>query len=127
MTEPNTIKQTSVAADGTQTTNRTQPVMPELSQPCQAIVTTQIVICEPMNNGSWRLVSSFTDNYNIILDQRDGNAARQEVVGRIQEIKQEWDKKKQIISLENLLTTEPPNSSKMETNSPLPVPPVEPN
>lgn len=107
-------EQTSVLPSGTQVTRRIPPVVPNLKEPCQAIVTTQVVICEPMSNGTWRLVTSFQDNYNIILDQRDPKLARREVTGRIMEIKQQWQDKGRIISLENLLTTEPPSSSKTE-------------
>jgi predicted RND superfamily exporter protein len=78
------------------------------------MVTTQVIIAEPMSDGTWRLVTSFEDNYNIVLEHREGDAARQEVVGRIQEIKQKWQEQKRIISLESLLTTGRPNSSKTE-------------
>ena len=98
-------EQTNTKTNGTQVTERQQPVVPNLDQPCQAIVTTQVVICEPMTDGTWRLVTAFNDNYNILLDQHDNDAARQEVVGRLQEIKQRWTDKGRIISLENLLST----------------------
>jgi len=110
-------EQTITKPDGTQITKRTPGVVPNLQEPCQAIVTTQIVICEPMSDKTWRLVASFTDNYNIILDQRAHDAARQEVVGRIREIKQQWQDKGRIISLENLLTTGQPNLSKTEAKT----------
>jgi hypothetical protein len=111
-------EQTTTLPSGTQITERKQPVKPNLQEACQAMVTTQVVICEPMTDGTWRLVTSFQDNYNIVLDQRDPTLARREVTGRIGEVKQTWRDKGRIISLENLLTTEPLNLSKMEKNLP---------
>jgi len=115
-------KKTVVKPDGTQVTHRTQDVVSNIQEKCQAIVTTQVVICEPMTDGTWRLVTSFQDNYNIILAQREHDAARQEVVGRLQEIKQQWQDKGLIISLENLLTTGRPSLSKTEGKTKLPAP-----
>jgi hypothetical protein len=111
-------EQTTTTKGGTQITKRTPEVVPRVDEPCQAMITTQVIIAEPMSDGTWRLVTSFEDNYNIVLENREGDAARQEVVGRIQEIKRQWQDQKRIISLETLLTTGPPNSSKTpEKNS----------
>lgn len=115
-------EQTTVKPDGTQVTTRTAPVTPNLEEACQAIVTTQIVICQPMSDGTWQLVSSLTDNYNIILDNRESDAARDEVLSRITEVKDKWIKNQQIISLENLLTTGRPNSLRTEANNTSPAP-----
>ena len=117
-------EQTSVTAGGTQITQHTQDVVPKLTEPCQASVNTQIIITEPMSDGSWKLVTAFQDNYNIVLEQREGDAARQEVVGRIREIKEQWQNQERIISLENLLNTGPPSSSKTESMKLSSVPPV---
>ena len=118
-------EQTTTTKAGTQITQRTPEVIPNVEEPCQAIVTTQVVIAEPMNDGTWRLVTSFQDNYNIILEGRECEAARQEVVSRIKEIKSQWQNQQQILSLENLLTTGRPSSSKMELKNSSFVPPAE--
>lgn len=118
-------EQTTTTKAGTQVTQRTPDVVPNIEEPCQAMVTTQIIVAEPMSDGTWRLVTSFTDNYNIVLENRESDAARQEVVGRIREIRAKWQEQERIISLENLLTTERPSSSKTEPKSSSPVPPVE--
>jgi hypothetical protein len=104
--------------DGTQVTQRTQPVVPALDVSCQAIVTTQVAICEPMSDGSWLLVTAFEDNYNIVLDHRDKDEAKREVINRLMEIKQQWQDKGRIISLENLLMNERPPSMKMGQSPP---------
>jgi hypothetical protein len=109
-------EQTKVKADGTQVTKRTPPVVPNLDEPCQAIVTTQVVLCEPMSNGTWQLLSAFNDNYNMVLEHREAEAARLEVLSGIMEIKEKWNREKRIISLENLLTIGRPSSSKTEKN-----------
>jgi hypothetical protein len=116
---------TAVTKGGTQVTERTPPVVPNLEEPCQAMITTQIIIAEPMSNGTWRLVTSFQNNYNIILEQRENDAARQEVVSRLQEIKQQWKDQARIISLESLLTTERPSGSKTREKSLSPAPTAE--
>ncbi len=118
-------EQTTITKGGTQITERKPPVVPNINEPCQAMVTTQIIVAEPMSDGTWRLVTSFQDNYNIILDKREDEAARQEVVGRLQEIRAEWQKQERIISLESLLTTGRPNLSKTEPKSSSSVQPVE--
>jgi len=118
-------EQTTVTKAGTQITERTQPVVPKIDEPCQAMITTQIIIAEPMSDGTWRLITSLQDNYNIILDKREGDAAQQEVISRLQEIKKEWQTKERIISLENLLTIGRPSTSKTETKNSSLVPSAE--
>jgi len=118
-------EQTTITKAGTQVTRRTPEVVPNINEPCQAMITTQIIIAEPMSDKTWRLVTSFQDNYNIILENREGDASRQEVVSRLQEIKRKWQNQKQIVSLETLLTTERPNSSKTEEKSSSSAQPVE--
>ena len=117
-------EQVSVTEGGAQITQRFPEVVPNINAPCQATITTQIIICEPMSDGTWRLVTSFEDNYNIILENRESDAARQEVVGRIQEIKRQWQNEERIVSLESLLTTGRPNSSKTESRKPSSAQPV---
>lgn len=117
-------EQTTIKSDGTQVTVRTPDVKPDLKKPCQAIVTTQVVICQPMTDGTWQLISAFNDNYNIVLEERSSDKARQEVVSRIAEIKQQWKDQERIISLENLLLTGRPNLLKTEPNESSPVPDV---
>ncbi len=107
-------EQTTVTSGGTQITKHTQPVVPNLEEACQASVTTQVVIAEPMTDGTWRLLNSFQDNYNIILEQRETGLVHEEVAGHIREIKEKWKKQGQILSLESLLNTEHPNSLKTE-------------
>ncbi|GAI81510.1 unnamed protein product, partial [marine sediment metagenome] len=58
-------EQITTTKEGAQITKRTPEVVPNIDEPCQAIVTTQIIIAEPMSNGTWRLVTAFQDNYNI--------------------------------------------------------------
>ena len=118
-------EQTEVTEGGTQITKRTPPVVPNIEEPCQAMVTSQIIIAEPMSDGTWRLVTSFQDNYNIILENRESDASRQELVSSLQEIKRQWQEQTRIISLENLLTTERPNSSKTAEPSSSPAPNAE--
>ena len=107
-------EQTIRRTDGTQITTRTPEVVPNLKEPCQAIVTTQIAITEPMSDGTWRLVTAFTDNYNLILENRENMLARQEIIDRLREIKDQWKSQNAILSLENLLLTVHPNSLKTE-------------
>jgi len=84
-------------------------IVPDLNKKCQAIITSQIQICEPMSNGSWRLVTAFKDNFNIILDNRDIEKAIDEVVDNLSEIKKTWKDQSKIISLENLMNTKKQN------------------
>ena len=109
-----------IKSNGAQVKTRTPAVVPNIDEPCQAIVNMQVVICEPMSDGTWRLVTSFKDDFNIILDHRTHDAARREVVDRLREIKQKWEDRGRIISLENLLTTGRPNLLKTEGKTTLP-------
>ena len=74
------------------TTKKFPGVEPDMSNNCQAIVTTQVVICEPMTNGQWRLVKSFQDNYNVVLENRPIDDAVQELVDGMKENKQRWQR-----------------------------------
>jgi hypothetical protein len=74
-----------------------------------------------MSNGSWKLLSAFNDNYNLVLDTRNPDDARQEVIERLTEIKQQWTPE-QIISLENLLTIGRQNLLSTEINESSPAP-----
>ena len=104
-------EQTTVTPAGTQVTQRKEPVVPNLNMPCQAIITTQVVICQPMTDGTWRLLSSFRDNYNLVLDDHGVDKTRREVVTTLSEIKEKWKKEDRLISLENLLIIGRPNTS----------------
>lgn len=108
------MEEKQTLSDGTEITRKRPDVVPDTDNPCQAIVTTQIAICEPMSDGSWRLLTSFNDNYNIVLEGRDEDEAIKEVVSRLNEVKKRWEDKNLIISLENLLTSEKKQNFKME-------------
>jgi len=114
------VERTTVKPNQTQVTERISDVLPDLSNACQAIVTTQVIICEPMTNGTWRLITSFQDNYNIVLEERMPDAARREVTSRLMEIKQQWQSKGLIISLENLLNNTEQQNSLTEPTTPSP-------
>jgi hypothetical protein len=73
-----------------------------------------------MTNGTWRLITSFQDNYNIVLEERMPDAARREVTSRLMEIKQQWQSKGLIISLENLLNNTEQQNSLTEPTTPSP-------
>jgi hypothetical protein len=108
----------------TEVVERVAEVVPDLQNACEAIVTTQVIICEPMTDGTWRLITSFQDNYNIVLEERDPDKARNEVTNRLMEIKKKWHKKGLIIALENLLNKES-QISKMANTTTSPAQPVE--
>jgi hypothetical protein len=93
-----------VTQDGTQVTTKTSDVIADTKESCQAIVTTQIAICEPMTDGQWKLIAAFKDNYNIVLKEREPDKAKEEVIQAIEEIKNKWKKENRIVCLENFLT-----------------------
>lgn len=78
-------------SNDTQVTNNTPSLaVPDLDSPCQAIITTQIQIIEPLKNGRANNVATFTDNYILLLDKRKEEEAIEEVVERLSEIKKKW-------------------------------------
>ncbi len=83
----------------TQIIVRQQPVVQDKTVKCQAIITSQVMVCKPMTDGTWTLVTSFNDNYNVVLDGKTEEELKAEIVDKLKQSKEGME----IISLVNLL------------------------
>ncbi len=81
-------ERTYVRADGVQVTERIPDVTQNLDEKCRATVNLQVVICEPMSDGTWRLVTAFRDGYNLVLPSRNPDSAKNEAIELLESIKQ---------------------------------------
>jgi hypothetical protein len=57
------------------------------------------MVCKPMTDGTWVLVTSFSDNYNVVLDGKSEEELKAEIVDKIKKSKEGME----IISLVNLM------------------------
>ena len=83
----------------TQIIVRQQPIVQDTTVKCQAIITSQIMVCKPMTDGTWVLVTSFSDNYNVVLDGKTEEELKAEIVDKIKKSKEGME----TISLVNFL------------------------
>lgn len=93
--------------DGVQVIENIPDVTPNINEKCRATVNLQVIICEPMSDGTWRLVTAFRDGYNIVLPSRDTETAKSEAIELLESIKQ----KCQTECITNLLVENSTNSS----------------
>jgi hypothetical protein len=82
-------ERTYVRADGVQVTERIPDVVPNQNEKCRATVNLQVVICEPMSDGTWQLVTAFRDGYNLVLPSRNHEMAKDEAVELFEGIKRQ--------------------------------------
>jgi hypothetical protein len=84
------IENIDVKQDGTVVTTKQQQVGPDPNKKCQAVITTQIVLTEPLTNGKWNVIDVINDNYIIVLDNRGVEDALQELKEKLQGAKEQW-------------------------------------
>jgi flagellar biosynthesis chaperone FliJ len=80
-------------------------LIPDKNKKYQAVVTCQIQINQPMSDGNWIPYNVFTDNYNVVLNER-GDEAVSELKEQIEKMKENWRKDGRLICFENLLIKE---------------------